>query len=195
MCENQGSKIINKLVDQYKDYIKNKVMPNIPLPSAEIVANHQDSLKFFSDAFRKEAIGDNVEAQVAALIKELDVLHKDVLIKNNKFSDEKNKSLLEKFRQKIKGMLVKGDIKSVEELNNILDKAHQDYNKDIPDNDTKEQVFSDWREKLQNQLAAKLHEDEKKKLEQTKNLMSNQLDSIQDKLKQKEVELHTTRKD
>lgn len=57
------------------------------------------------------------------MVKELDVIHKDVLIKNNKFSDEKNKSLLERFRQKIKGMLVKGDIKSTDDLNKVLEKA------------------------------------------------------------------------
>jgi len=98
-------------------------MPNIPLPSSEIIASHQDSLKFFSEAFRKEAIGDDVESKVTALVKELDVIHKDVLIKNSKFSEEKNKSLLEKFRQKIKGLMVKGDIKSTEELNRIMEKA------------------------------------------------------------------------
>jgi len=47
---------------------------------------------------------------------------------------------------------------------------------------------------VQNQLASKLHEEEKKKLEQTKNIMSNQLGNMNDLLKKKEVELHTERK-
>eukprot|EP00341_Mesodinium_pulex_P002839 CAMPEP_0116933340 /NCGR_PEP_ID=MMETSP0467-20121206/28986_1 /TAXON_ID=283647 /ORGANISM="Mesodinium pulex, Strain SPMC105" /LENGTH=263 /DNA_ID=CAMNT_0004614217 /DNA_START=267 /DNA_END=1058 /DNA_ORIENTATION=- len=45
MCENQCNKIINKLVDNYKDYIKKSIIPNMPHPSDYLKENHKESLK------------------------------------------------------------------------------------------------------------------------------------------------------
>jgi len=56
----------------------------------------------------------------------LDSVFSDVLIKNNKFSEEQNKNLLEKFRQKIKGLMIKGDIKTMEDLNKVISRAKKD---------------------------------------------------------------------
>lgn len=166
----------------------------MPHPSDQLKSNHRDSINYFTAQFKKDSIGDKIEEGMATLKKELDSIHQDVLIKNGKYSDEQNKNVLEKFRQKIKGMMIKGDIKNMEELNKLLDRAKKDFSEEIPENDTKGQAFDEWRERVATQMSGKLHEDEKKVLENSKNVISNQLDTMTNKLKITESELTTTRK-
>jgi len=51
----------------------------------------------------------------------------------------------------------------------------------------------DWQDKVAHQMSSKLHEDEKKQMESTKQIFSNQLTTMTVKLKQTENELITSR--
>jgi len=107
-----------------------------------------------------------------------------------------SKTLLEKFRHKIKGMVVKGDIKSKDDLTKIFDQSKVDFDKDNTlKSELKSTLFKEWRDKNEAQLSNLILEDEKKQNEKTKKFMSDKLEHIQTRLqaKDKEIEVERTK--
>lgn len=123
----------------------------------------------------------------------MDKIFNDTLGKNNKNLEENSKLLLEKFRHKIKGMVVKGDIKSKDDLNKIFDQAEIDFDKEIIDPELKNKLFKEWRDKNEAQLSNLILEDEKKRNEKTKKFMADKLEHISSKLQAKEKEIEEER--
>jgi len=93
----------------------------------------------------------------------LEICHKNLINKNNKYSDEQNKNALEVIRQKIKKLMIEGKINTVEQLKEALEKSKEEYDNKIPENDLKEENFIEWKEKVYDQFQLKLSEEEKEK--------------------------------
>jgi len=144
--------------------------------------------------FNNEVIGEAKEKAMGKLNKELDKVYNDIVIKNNKLIDEDRKSLLEKMRQKIKGKIVKGEIKNKEDLKAIFDQASTDYASETITSDGKSVLFSEWREKNEAQISNLLLEDERIRSEKAKKFMTDKLEHVANKLSAKEEEITNERK-
>jgi len=63
--------------------------------------------------FNKEFIGENYDYTLQLFRIELDKQFNDLIIKNNKYAADQNILTLDKYKLKIKGMIINGDIKNI----------------------------------------------------------------------------------